>query len=47
MTHTHDPVTQLPNRPASDQSVSLVLCFVLIPQAPLIGTGDKKEHSFD
>ena len=47
MTHTHDPMTQRPSRPASDQSVSLGLCFVLIPQAPLIGTGDKKEHSCD
>lgn len=39
------PMTQLPNLPASGRSVSLGLCLVLIPQAPLIGTGGKKEQS--
>ena len=38
-------MTQLPSLPASGQSVSLGLCFLLTPQAPLIGTGGKKEHS--
>ena len=38
-------MTQLPSLPASGRSVSLGLCLVLTPQAPLIVTGDKKEQS--
>lgn len=37
--------THLPSLPASGRSVSHGLFLALIPQAPLIGTGDKKEHS--
>lgn len=42
--HGLTPKTQLPSLPASGQSLSLGLLLVLTPQAPLIGTGDKKEH---
>lgn len=38
-------MTQLPSLHASGRSASLGLCLVLTPRAPLIGTGDKKEHS--